>query len=174
MSDLLQQAIDSLEIQGVFQRKLTAYIDSDFDQRFAASNRVTVQLMHIVRSTELLELEDGDDKKKLFRVIIALGVRWVPLEGDDEDPSGEDEAQDIARIECRMVAEYGVKHEVPEDALTEFAKRNASYHVWPYWRETVASQCARMNLPAVILPAVQFASNRNSSPVAVEESVDSK
>jgi hypothetical protein len=62
-----------------------------------------------------------------------------------------------AVISGLMVAEYDMREDPGEDALKEFALRNASYHVWPYWRELLASQCQRMNLPKLVLPAVQFA-----------------
>lgn len=61
-----------------------------------------------------------------------------------------------------MVAEYRMSEDPGKESLKEFALRNASYHIWPYWREYLMGQCLRMNLPKVILPAVQFAQNRGS------------
>jgi hypothetical protein len=29
---------------------------------------------------------------------------------------------------------------------------NASFHLWPFWREYVVSQCNRMNLPKISIP----------------------
>jgi hypothetical protein len=46
-----------------------------------------------------------------------------------------------------------------KDCLNEFALRNASYHVWPYWRELLMSQCARMHLPRLVMPTMQVAQN---------------
>ena len=51
-----------------------------------------------------------------------------------------------------------------QDALEHFALRNASFHVWPYWREYLANQCRRMNLPPVMLPMRQFASPTDNPP----------
>ena len=64
-----------------------------------------------------------------------------------------------AVIEAEMMAEYAMATNPGHGALDVFARHNASFHVWPYWRELVSSQCLRMSLPKLVLPARQFASN---------------
>lgn len=59
-----------------------------------------------------------------------------------------------------MVAEYRMTEDPGKDSLKAFALRNASHHVWPYWREYLMGQSLRMNLPKLILPAVQLARNQ--------------
>lgn len=164
MKSLLQQAIDNLEIEEVFQRSLTAYCADGFDPKYHDFDSIEIQYMHFVRRTEILELDSAEDKKRLFRVIIKLGVRWlVPSNNDtaSKKVSNEvdDDSQELAKIEGRLVAEYLLKDETSPEALKIFADQNASYHVWPYWREIVANQCLKMNLPKVTLPAIQFAAH---------------
>ena len=66
-------------------------------------------------------------------------------------------------LESTYVAEYLSEKDPGQNALKAFALRNASYHVWPFWREFLASQCARMNLPKVSLPLQSFAANREKT-----------
>jgi preprotein translocase subunit SecB len=41
---------------------------------------------------------------------------------------------------------------VTQDELNDFARLNAMFNVWPYWREFVQSTITRMNLPPLVLP----------------------
>jgi len=41
---------------------------------------------------------------------------------------------------------------VSQDELNDFARLNAMFNVWPYWREFVQSTITRMNLPPLVLP----------------------
>ena len=60
-----------------------------------------------------------------------------------------------------MVAEYQMDGNPGAEALKVFALKNASYHIWPFWREYLSSLCLRMNLPKVVLPIRQLASNHD-------------
>ena len=135
-----------------------------------------VQFQHVVTESSVLEIEDdGEAPARLFRVFIRLGARLVappsaPRESEaaahtapSTDRAGEEHRDSVdpdsvrALVTGMMVAEYDMEGKPSETALKAFALRNASYHVWPYWREFLASHCVRMNLPKVVLPAVQFA-----------------
>jgi len=41
---------------------------------------------------------------------------------------------------------------VSQEELNDFARLNAMFNVWPYWREFVQSTITRMNLPPLVLP----------------------
>jgi hypothetical protein len=107
-----------------------------------------------------MELTEEDDKStiNLFRVFIELGARWISPSLESEKP---DDSQVKAYIEGVMVAEYLIESDPGPEALKQFALKNASYHVWPYWREYLTTQCLRMNLPKFVMPAVQFSSNHD-------------
>ena len=49
---------------------------------------------------------------------------------------------------------YSVREEASfsDEQVDAFAKTNAIYNIWPYWREFVQSMSARMNLPPLIIP----------------------
>jgi hypothetical protein len=140
----LQRAIESLKIQDVYVRELTAKCLGDFDPKHAEElDSLIVQRMHVVRESQVAELSDGNH---LLRVFVRLGARWVtPKEA--EEPSAV-----RALIEAEFVAEYRLDEVLDEAAINAFALRNASFHVWPYWRELLSNQCIRMHLPKLTLP----------------------
>ncbi|HEC06257.1 MAG TPA: preprotein translocase subunit SecB [Thiolapillus brandeum] len=149
----LQQAIDSLKIRDVYLRGLDARCLGDFDPKYAPDlTELTIQQMHLVNQSQVVEIE-GD--RQLLRVFVRLGVRWM----DSKDSSEEESIR--ALIEAEFITEYEMTKDLEKAAIDEFSLKNASYHVWPYWRELLSSQCSRMHLPRLILPTVQLAHNRH-------------
>ena len=123
-----------------------------------------VDLRHFVVGYEVVEVQQqpDEDGRQLFRVLVDLGVRWSrPTASRDRADQPDDGAtadpDQLALIEALMVAEYAMATKLEDEALEAFALQNASFHVWPYWREYVCSQCYRLNLPRFLLPTRQFA-----------------
>ncbi|MCP3176106.1 hypothetical protein MJO47_03235 [Desulfuromonas sp. KJ2020] len=166
MKELLKAAIDSLEIQDVYVAGFYSWLKEDFDPKYSLEkDDLTVQYKHVVEKAVIAELrdEDEDNVMRLYKVFITLGARWVhgDLEEDDDsqDPTNPDE-KIKALIEAHYILEYRMENEVEEGSLDAFALNNASYHVWPYWRELLMNHCLRMNMPKLALPTLQLASNR--------------
>ena len=160
MSNALQLAIDALTIEDVSIRSMSAKMADGYDPKFDPdAEELDVQLKHVVSSFELVDIGNEGQSVELLRVSIDLGVRWVrpaaPNAGKDADDPSEP-ANKVAAIEAVMIADYSMEHNPGEDALEQFAQQNASFHVWPYWREFVSHQCLRMNLPKLVLPTRQF------------------
>lgn len=151
----LQKAIDTLRIQDVYLRDGFAQCADDFNPKYAPNlASLEVQQMHAVRQSIVADVEDDG---RIFQVFIRLGVRWI--NPDDET----DEPHVFAIIEGEFIAEYQMQEELDQECIDAFAEKNASFHVWPYWREFLSSQCERLRLPRLILPAVQFAQNNTDS-----------
>jgi len=149
----LQAAIDSLKILDVYVRDQVATCKNDFNPKYEADfDTLTVQHMHLVRQSTVLEVAEDTC---LLLVFIRLGVRWVDLSEKNEELSVR------AVIEAEFVAEYSMSQRLEQQSIDEFALNNASYHVWPYWRELLSSHCSRMQLPRLVMPTVQFAQNRH-------------
>lgn len=165
--DALQQAKEALQIADVWQHRVAAFISDDLQASAVFPEKFEVLFKHQIARTLWGKADGDDDGPYVFRVHIDLGLRYVDAgeaESDNAgtgttaedsqksspDDSGEQEL--LAQVEATYVAEYRTTEELPEDALKAFACRNASYHVWPFWREFIASQCNRMNLPRVSLP----------------------
>jgi len=56
------------------------------------------------------------------------------------------------------MATYELTYLIPKETpvsqqdLNDFARPNAMFNVWPYWREYVQNTITRMNLPPLVLP----------------------
>lgn len=160
----LQQAINGLQIKDVFLVASASEINADFEPKYIESEeQIAVEYKHVVDRSTTVSFSNGDDTLNFFRVYVELGARWVSTSEEDETDSGSgDKVHQLAKIEACFVAEYHMNSEIPKDALEEFALKNASYHIWPYWREYLMNHAMRMNLPKVALPIVQFVINGNN------------
>ncbi len=155
MNANLQKAIDTLRIHDVYLRNSISQCVNGFEPKYDQDlDKLVTQTKHGVKQSNLAQVEES---KWLVRVFIELGVRLVDSRIEIEEDSVR------AFIEAEFIAEYMSDHEPEEVAINEYALKNASYHVWPYWREFLMSQCSRMHLPRLILPTVQFAQNRHET-----------
>lgn len=159
ISAALQKAIDSLQIQDVYLRDLLAHCQPDFDPKYHANDEgLVVQTKHYVKQSLLLTVDD----QQMLQVFIELGARWF-------DEKEQDEAKAVkVLVEAEYVAEYLLKEALDKESIDEFSLKNASYHIWPYWRELLSSQCARMRLPCVTIPTIQLAHNRHIEQAVIE------
>jgi hypothetical protein len=152
MSDALQKAKDGLQVADVYLHDMTAHCYGDFEPKYYPElEALEVGSKHFVKKAEITELDD----QKVLRVFVNLGVRWT-------EPSPESEELGLkAQIEAEFIAEYVMNEDLDKEAIDAFALNNASYHVWPYWRELLMSQFARMHLPRLALPTIQLAKNKS-------------
>jgi len=160
MNEALQKAIECLKINDVYLRSSEARLSDGFEPKYETDLGVLdVKFKHVVTHSNVLLLEEeGESTAQLFRVFVELGARWLDPANHEDGDSNRLKAQ----IEAVMVAEYQMKEDPGKEALKEFALGNASFHIWPYWREYLTTQCMRMNLPKLVMATVQFATNRNA------------
>ncbi len=159
----LQRAQKGLRISDVYMRRSALAVSDVYEHRAIDAENLEAQFRHFVEKSEVLEELDGDNGHRLFRVHLDLGYRWGfdAKQGEPHESNTDDDGFDeLGRIEAKYVAEYEVTEELPQECLDAFALINASYHVWPYWREYVTSSCARMNVPKLVMPTIQPAQNR--------------
>jgi hypothetical protein len=155
ITENLQKAIDTLRIHDVYLRDSISQCMDGFDPKYDQNiDKLITQTRHGVKQSHLAKV---DDNLSLVRVFIEVGVRLV-------DPKIEHEEESVkAFIEAEFIAEYTFDKDLEQDCIDEYALKNSSYHVWPYWREFLMSQCTRMYLPRLVLPAVQLAHNRHQN-----------
>lgn len=147
----LQRAIEHLAIADVYLVGSESRHGQGFNPKDAhALEGLKVQTMHVARQSEILATEKPD--QLLLRIVLGFGVRWI-LEPDDGDVAVR------ASIEADYVAEYLMDERLDQEVIDAFALQNASYHVWPYWREFLSSQCERLRMPRLMLPTKQFPDN---------------
>ena len=162
--DLLQTAIDSLAIDDVYLRQTHVAFKNDFDPKVPGQSldmqlRISTEGVEELDGTEVVQGESEQHAVKLVRIRLGAGLRFMPGGLSDEIKNSPDELPKYVRAEINasFVAEYRVTRDgLSREAIEEFAKRNAAYHVWPYWREYVQSVCARTRLPNVIVPLFQL------------------
>ena len=175
-AEALKKAQQALQIADVYLRNASMHVDDAYEHRTPIAEGLRTQYRHIVEKSEVLESEAGEGRTQLFRVHLVLGFRWgVETEQkdvDDNPTTSSDDGVDFleaGRIDAKYVAEYALLSELEQECLDEFALHNASYHVWPYWREFILSSCQRMNAPRMMLPMLQMAQNRNAVTVGVAD-----
>lgn len=172
--DLLKRAQDALQITDVVLRETGCALKDRFDPKYERP-KMDVQFLRRTTRSEVLEVEDdGHATHKLFRVYVELGIRWVkrppeprarkrPLKKAAAKAPAELDV--LARIEATFMAEYEMKAAVEKAELDEFALYNAPFNVWPFWREYVASQANRMNLPKATMPLRGFQPRKSAASV---------
>jgi hypothetical protein len=167
----LERAKRCLQIHDVWIRFANAWIADNYDPIYSHLHSPGVQFKHAVARFTLAELtpanaEQTKQETYLFRVYLDLGMRLVSgLEDEGKNSSGESnqEASVLAQVDATMVAEYHAAEDPGYEALDAFAAKNVSYHVWPFWREYLVSQCERMRLPRVFIPTMQLPIEKNKS-----------
>jgi hypothetical protein len=165
MSNPLKKAINSLVIHDVYLRNSDTVISEDFEPKYEDKNaNYKLQFKHFVEKAQVLQIEadNGEGEEQLVRVFLQLGCRILADDETEDDEEVIDE-EFLCQIEAQYVAEYLMKEPLEQSSIDEFAMENASYHVWPYWREYLSSQCLRLNLPKIVLPTKQLATNRQRS-----------
>ena len=149
--DALERAKAALQFDDIFQASASALIGEAFDPKASVIDEASCQLKfkHVVRQSNVLEYSNSGDSIHLFRVFIDVGIRLLYKKEVDasDDP--------ILQIEATYCVDYRITQEnlqTDQEALDAFALNNASYHLWPFWREFIMSQCSRMNVPKIPLP----------------------
>jgi len=152
-TELLKLAQQNLEFESLFQNTVQAELTNGFEpkQTMTAKNALSVQFRHAVTNSMVLEVKNANAnvKHNIFRVKIAVGLRYLKAKNK----------QNIQEVAAKIEATYSIDYLVQDkellenqEALDEFALKNASYHLWPFWREFAMAQAQRMNLPPVPLP----------------------
>lgn len=149
--DALERAKAGLQFDDIFQTSASASLHSGFEVKFAVFDEASchLQFKHVVQQSNVLDFQSDTETLTLFRVYIDVGVRLIGglTEKDVEEPT--------LQIEASYCVDYRINaSELKGDneALDQFALQNASYHLWPFWREFVMSQCTRMNVPKIPMP----------------------
>ncbi|TMM46085.1 preprotein translocase subunit SecB [Colwellia ponticola] len=150
----LKEAMDNLKIRDIYVKNLLANTSENFEPKYFENfDSLTQQSKHLVSKSSVMVIDGPNvESERIFRVHVEFGIRWAEIIEAEEEQK--------AVIEAEFVVEYLIENDLDDDCLNEFALKNASFHVWPYWRELVSAQCERMQMPRVIMPTLQLASNR--------------
>jgi hypothetical protein len=157
--ELLTQARDCLRIHVIALRDSRLALNPDFFPTDPGEwgLQTKIGLKSVSTGTRL----DPGHKTttKFVRGFVEAGVRLVStVAPKQEEPQKEDGPNVGAELVATFVAEYDLEEgkNVATEAVNEFLKHNAVYHVWSFWREYVQSTFARALLPPVTLPMMVF------------------
>ncbi|MGI0153615.1 hypothetical protein ACQ661_08130 [Pseudidiomarina sp. WS423] len=166
MHEPLKRAISALQITDVYLKSSSVHTMEQWDPKREDFSRLKYQFLHVIDKSEIIDVEENEgpdsDKvtsKSFFLVYITLGSRVVDQNALEDEGDKKHAKEPFAQIEGTFVAEYSISDDFDksdEEALKAFALSNASFHVWPYWREYLMSTCTRLNLPKIPLPVKQF------------------
>ncbi|TFH72253.1 preprotein translocase subunit SecB [Gammaproteobacteria bacterium LSUCC0112] len=159
----LERAKAALQFDDIYQSSASAALGEAFDSKVSVLDEASCQLQfkHVVKQSNVLNYRNSGDTVNVFRVFIDVGVRLL-INKDSE--VGEDP---ILQIEATYCVDYRITQaslQTDQEALDAFALENASYHLWPFWREFVMSQCSRMNVPKIPLPLRFIGSPSSETP----------
>jgi hypothetical protein len=101
-----------------------------------------------IEHTQKASVSAGDEAGR-FVVFASIDVRINATDGEN---------QPLVRIRAKVELRYKVPPSFPvlKKELNAFARVNAVYNAWPYFREIVQSVSGRMELPQMILPVYRI------------------
>lgn len=160
VNEALDKAVNVLKIQDVWQSRTSAKLADEFLTRLEFPQHFSLEYRHLVSQTILGTPENGELEHYVFRVQLELGIRYLEAKRRKKKKASKKKtnkpaARVLAVIEASYIADYRCDENPGEEALDAFAQHNASFHVWPFWREFVANQANRMNLPKPTLPLIR-------------------
>jgi hypothetical protein len=130
---------------GVLQSKVVKPFEPKYESDLWALKLQTRAYIEQSDTTVFTDDEDGD--YGLFTVTVAFGIRWF------REPRNTEDLDICAIIECEYILEYVMREAIEQNTLDEFALSQVIMDAWPYWRELIMSQCGRMQLTGVKIPA---------------------
>ncbi len=157
---LLQKAVESLSIQGVFLRSAEIRCKKGFLAPFV-ENKLVLTPQHRGTTTGFHSIStpsvgaDGSTTILIFH--FSAGTRLVDSNvAAIVSPADLDTESIYIEITAEFCAHYHLRQDADkaelQAAFEEFGKHNVGYHVWPYWREYVQNTCCRMGIPPIPVP----------------------
>jgi hypothetical protein len=155
-SQHFQKVKNGLKPQDIYLTGSSCITDPDFDLKTRDNDNSVYQFAHVVRSAEIITTVEDNIETLFYKVYIDVGCRFLP-ELISEPQKERQEA--CASIEASFCSEcLTTDKALNEKALKCYALENASYHIWPYWREYLMNMCNRLNLPKISVPTMQIKS----------------
>ncbi len=134
-----RELVQHVQLRDVFLRETRAALDAVSDQAETGKGEL------VIRPTQT-RAQIGD------KALLYCGVRFeITAEDSPEFPF------------CVTVfAEYGLFYDIPQALVVNkatasvFARRNAVFNAWPFFRELVHSTAGRMGAPSLVMPTFRL------------------
>jgi len=151
------QAVAALEIEDIFVLSINASVTREFNQterppEVVSMQRLRVDSQGLWQTRAPASQPDHHFTVLRYYVLADLVVAKAGSVPENDEMKIEDR---LANINLIFAADYRCKAERPSDEALSAFIHNVVFHVWPYWREAVHSECARLRLPAVTIPMMK-------------------
>lgn len=149
--------VSGVEFHDVYMVGCFSELAEDFNPKFSdALGELHVEIMEFIERSERYR-EDQQGSRGLFRVFVSFGARWASEEaagqpGDEVDDSDQDDDRILATIEAGFVVEYVIPDDISQEFIDDYALQNSVPHAFPYWRDYLLGQCAKLRMNTARLP----------------------
>lgn len=157
--ELIAQASSKLVLFQIAKRSSSFTINDKYNppiDDFELSYQLRANL------SRLSVMESEGAPSPVVRFDIETAIRLISGSPDEAEQLSDQEV--LAELIATHSVYFYLNGEVPEEALREFGQYNATFQVWPYWREFVQSQFARAQIPVFSIP--MFKANGEKCSVA--------
>lgn len=161
--ELLNQAQKGLALTDVYVRECSTSLDDRFlpfaglNDEWEVQTRIQTAFHRVAEAVPVIEADGQAPSSATFvEYKVVAGARFVHPSLSVSDVDGPVCA--AGEIVVVFAVVYRASDTLPNSALGEFGRRNAPFHVWPYWREYLHSTTGRMRLPPAVLPMFKFSS----------------
>jgi len=146
--ELVQEAHKGLAIQDIFLHAGEIKTNDDFCP-LVDVKPYEIEFKNFVKDSRIISGESADNERVdliIFRYV--AGFRALP-KGLSEEVK---ENSIVVEVTATFSACYAIVEELSDEAITEFAKYNVGFNVWPYWREYASSTATRLGLQSFAIP----------------------
>lgn len=153
------RAVNAFEIDDIFVVSSRADVAHDFNQTDRKQAMLQAMQRFSVDEKVLSQLRapDGfpDQQFLVVRYFVKAEI-YIAFPGSEQLTPEQIEGNRLATFEFLFAVDYrcDYKEPPPPESLGAFAK-NVVFHMWPYWREAVHAECARMRIPAITIPMLK-------------------
>ena len=141
----LKKAQEKLRICDVIVSE--CYFKRSSDESFFSLDISKTKTATFHNVTEIIQATANEDFLYIFKY--EAGIRSIKNNVDPKDIKDEDICVEIT-VTFDVI--YMANDKLDDDEVVAFTENNVGYNVWPYWREVVASCCARMGIPTLRIP----------------------
>ncbi|UOE82191.1 hypothetical protein LTQ03_15790 [Vibrio splendidus] len=153
MTPELKKCADNLVIHSVTLKNLLVQLHDEIDaEQFNDEFLDNTQELRFLR--QIRQTAKEEDGVWLYRLNTVVAIRCVSEE-DAQKENDDIAIEPLLEIKAEFVAQYESTCALTEDEINQFGQKHVYYHVWPYWRETLQSSCARLGITPIVIPPLR-------------------
>jgi hypothetical protein len=153
------RAVSAFEIDDIFIVSTRADVAQDFNQTDRKQAMLQAMQRFSVDEKVISQMRAPDGHPEEQFLVVRYFVKaemYIAKPGSEVLTPEQIQGDRLATMEFVFAVDYRCDHkETPSpESLGAFTK-NVVLHMWPYWREAVHAECARMRIPAITIPMLK-------------------